>query len=609
MNIKRQNRLFVNISRQQIQQWLRYDGIVILLYLLTLSVMSYPLIFKLGEIIPLHNPDTYTAMWQNWWLQQVITKGFDLNHTPFLFYPDGLDVTLQPRRWTSYPLWAVYNSLFGEPTAYNLTILTQSMIKAYVMYRFILLFVPDRPSAWVGGAFFAFSARILASGIQQPNTGSLEFIPIFMIFFVLALRRVDSDDDLRTVIGWMSIAGIMFSANIYMNLKIGIFAMLVGGLYVAWVFIVQRLWRKRTFWIGMIWFALVSGLLSAPILIPALTYENLDSAINQFVPDNGMDILSYLKPDLKQPMFYNQLIASFNGETLNQQVTRAFGHIGFASIILASIGTFIVLRKHRQQFIWVLMAFIFFGLSLGARVQFNMQEIEGLWTPYQALIDNPIFVALREPYRFQVLFIFAQAVLIAYAIHALMQAVTNQRVMRILIVILSVFMMYETSIFPIPYRSATVSSAYDYVIEHHQGPIISMPMGRQPAKYAMYNQIFHGQPIAEGMIARMPEDAYDYIEDNLLLRDMASINDITQASDDLLANWNTAIDDLLDKNFRYVVVHRLENTGTWLIATYDYQERMFFMEIDPVYETETAVVYDLQDLRDHPPQGDPFAGN
>ena len=53
--------------------------------------------------------------------------------------------------------------------------------------------------------------------------------------------------------------------------------------------------------------------------------------------------------------------------------------------------------------------------------------------------------------------------------------------------------------------------------------------------------------------------------------------------------------------------HRFEDTGSWSLVTYPYQERMFFMEIDPDFETETAAVYDLEKLRGHPPQGDPFA--
>jgi len=596
-------------SKSEQSVWLRFrnESLVILLYLIALIVMTYPLMFKLGDIIPFHNPDTYTAIWQNWWLQQVLTQGADVNYTTHLFYPIGLDVTLIPQRWTSYPLWVLYNALWGDPTAYNLTALTQSLIKAYAMFRLILLFVPHRPSAWMGGAFFAFSPRILVAAIQQPNTGSVEFIPIFMIFFVLGLRRIhDSASNFRTIAILMGLAGVAFSANIYMNLKIGVFAMLIGGCYVLWVMMIHQLWRYRVFWGGLVIFALVSGVVSAPILIPTLTYPDLDSAINQFMPDRGINILSYVQADLKYPIFYNNLSAAADGIVLNQRLPMAFAQIGFTSIILGCIGAGIAIRKQRNHLIWFIVTLLFFWLSLGSVIVFDKTAVDWMPTLYPILANNPIFVALREPFRFQIIMIFGLSILLSLAIHWIFQRF-SKRIAYLLYIIIIPLLLFELSVFPIPYRSADISPAYDYIAQHVDGPLIVMPMGRQQSKFAMYNQIVHERPIQEGMIARMPEGAYDYIESNLLLRDMAAINDIQIASDDLIANWANEIEELLEAGFRYVVVHRLENTGTWILTVYPYQERMFFMEIEPDFETETVAVYDLEKLRGHPPQGDPFA--
>lgn len=596
-------------SKSEQSVWLRFrnESLVILLYLIALIVMTYPLIFKLGDVIPFHNPDTYTAIWQNWWLQQVLTQGADVNYTTHLFYPIGLDVTLIPQRWTSYPLWVLYNALWGDPTAYNLTALTQSLIKAYAMFRLILLFVQHRPSAWIGGAFFAFSPRILVAAIQQPNTGSVEFIPIFMIFFVLGLRRIhDSASNFRTIAILMGLAGVAFSANIYMNLKIGVFAMLIGGCYVLWVMMIHQLWRYRVFWGGLVIFALVSGVVSAPILIPTLTYPDLDSAINQFMPDRGINILSYVQADLKYPIFYNNLSAAADGIVLNQRLPMAFAQIGFTSIILGCIGAGIAIRKQRNHLIWFIVTLLFFWLSLGSVIVFDKTAVDWMPTLYPILANNPIFVALREPFRFQIIMIFGLSILLSLAIQWIFQRF-SKRIAYLLYIIIIPLLLFELSVFPIPYRSADISPAYDYIAQHAGGPLIVMPMGRQQSKFAMYNQIVHERPIQEGMIARMPEGAYDYIESNLLLRDMAAINDIQIASDDLIANWDNEIDELLEAGFRYVVVHRLENTGTWILTVYPYQERMFFMEIEPDFETETVAVYDLEKLRGHPPQGDPFA--
>ncbi len=596
-------------SKSEQSFWLRFrnESLVILLYLIAVTVMTYPLMFKLGEIIPFHNPDTYTAMWQNWWLQQVLTKGADVNYTTHLFYPIGLDVTLIPQRWTSYPIWAFYNALWGDPTAYNLTVLTQSLIKAYAMFRLILLFVPHRPSAWIGGAFFAFSPRILVGAIQQPNTGAVEFIPIFMIFFVLGLRCIhESPENRQKIIMLMGLSGLAFSANIYMNLKIGVFAVLIGGFYVLWVFVIHQLWRHRLFWGGLLVFVLVSVLLCAPILIPTLTYPDLGSAINQFMPDRGINILSYVQADLKQPIFYNNLFAAADGIVLNQRLPLAFAQIGFTSIILGCIGSVIVIGKRRTHLIWFIVTLLFFWLSLGSTIYFGGTILEGYPNLYPILVNNPIFVALREPFRFQIIMIFGLSILLSLAIHGIFLQF-SKRIATILYLFIIPLLFFELSVFPIPYRTADISPAYDYVAQHDDGSLIVMPMGRQQSKYAMYNQVFHERPIQEGMIARMPEGAYDYIESNLLLRDMAAINDIQIASDDLIANWDNEIDELLDVGFRYVVVHRLENTGTWILTVYPYQERMFFMEIEPDFETDTVAVYDLEKLRGHPPQGDPFA--
>ena len=60
--------------------------------------------FSMHDSFPMDDVDTHTAMWQNWWMREALTQGKDLNQSEMLFHPNGLDVTLQPRRWASFPL-------------------------------------------------------------------------------------------------------------------------------------------------------------------------------------------------------------------------------------------------------------------------------------------------------------------------------------------------------------------------------------------------------------------------------------------------------------------------------------------------------------------------
>jgi hypothetical protein len=359
------------------------------------------------------------------------------------------------------------------------------------MFRFILLFVPHRPSAWVGGAFFAFAPRILVGGIQQPNTGSVEFIPIFMIFFVLALRQIYKDpQNIRRIVLLMGISSVMFSANVYMNIKLGILAMMLGSVYILWRFVADRLWKYRSFWIGVIVFAILSIVINTPILLPAISYGGLKDAIDLYVPNGGIDLMSFLKADLKYPFFYNYLSASHDNVILTQRLPQAFSQIGFVSIIISFIGIVTVARKYPRERLWIVILFLSFWLSLGVTLQIDRVQYEQVPMLMSALQYSPLFQVLREPFRFQLLMNFALALFLARGIYSITQYLSHIKA-TVIVILVVVLIFFEIGVFPIPYRSAKISEAYEYVMERHNGPIITMPMGQQQSKYMMYNQLYH----------------------------------------------------------------------------------------------------------------------
>jgi hypothetical protein len=328
--------------------WLKRDGLVMLLYALVLSVMTYPLLFQLADIIPLTNPDTYPAMYQNWWMREALVNGWDMNNSPLLFYPQGLDLTLQPRRYISFPIWLMLYELFGDPTAYNLTALIEVWIKAYAMYLFLMVIVKHRGGAWIGGALFAFTARNLSLALQQPNTGATEFIPIFMLAFVSLMHRLKSDEPLstRTWLLWVLAIVLAYSGNVYQNLKIGVFAALVGGVVIAWITVFDNYWKIKRYWQTLILFGIGSLIISAPLLISAFSASYIETAVDEFTLSAGVDLLSFIKPDMFQPLFVNPFIAQFTGADLNQYHETSLSNIGFLNFLLMLIGTIYLIRHH-----------------------------------------------------------------------------------------------------------------------------------------------------------------------------------------------------------------------------------------------------------------------
>ena len=582
------------LTRTLLALWHR-DRIAVLLYLLTFVVMSYPFVLRMHSHLPMDNVDTHQALWQNWWVLEALKQGRDVNHTPYLFHPEGLDYTLQPPRWTGFVFWAPLFALFGDPFAFNMTAAIGILLRAYGMYLFGLLLFERRIPAWVCGAFYAFAGANLTHALQQPFTGASEWIPWFMLAFVYGLMRIrarpGSGPSLRT----MLVAAFLFSLNVYANLKIGIFAMLLGGGFALLYMIAHRLWALRSFWISMIIFGLASIVICAPTLLPMIRSEDLFAAASDPVVTDvwgGMDLLTYLKADHDRPVNYVQSIASLSGDQVEHTfVTWGLSHLGLVSIFFAFAGFVYALRRERPVLIWFVLALVFWTLSLGVVIYINRSALDFYWTPYRLLEDNFIFRALKWPFRMALVFLFPYSVLIGYGLHYRTRSMAFVRKQQVLLVVSVFALLYGTSIFPIPTREAPRPPYLSKLAELPEGAIIDVPLGRHVSKYYMSVQRFHGRPIAEGMIARVPPGTYDYIDHNLLLatfRDPGRVNH----QDLRLEDWQAAFRQLLDDGFRYLVMHREVPVSSFIGRAKGWALAMFKTERE-LYDDNNVIIYDL----------------
>jgi hypothetical protein len=114
-------------------------------------------------------------------------------------------------------------------------------------------------------------------------------------------------------------------------------------------------------------------------------------------------------------------------------------------------------------------------------------------------------------------------------------------------------------------------------------------MGRSESKRYMYLQTIHHRPIVEGASARMPEDAYDYIDANPLLRAWRKEN-----RERLTCNYDIgqALSDLYADGFRYIVVHD-NKVPNWLVD--------YFITVEPIHQDKSITVFALADLQANPP--------
>ena len=584
----------------QVRTRWRQDRLPLLLYLLTFIVMSYPFLLRMHDHLPLINIDTQTALWQNWWMREALGRGDDVAQTSLLFYPAGLDLTLQPRRWSTFPLWSLLYSALGDPLAFNLTAMFGILFKAYGMYLVGLFLFKNRIPAWVCGAFYSFAAANLTFALQQPNTGATEWIPWFMLAFLYVLSQVAKKRDVRSLVPITVVAAFLFSLNAYANLKIAMFAILLGGSFAALYAISHQLWRLRRFWITMLVFGLSATFLLAPILVPYLQSKHLDiSALDPVLTgrQGGVDALSYLKLYHDYPVAYSQIIDSIGTSSPRiQNVQGHVYHVGLVSIAFASMGIVYAYKVDRSAAVWLVLVLAFLLLSFGVEFYFSAHRIDTYWTPYRILQDNLFFRIIKHPARMSLVFLFPYAILIGHGLQYRLRTLVLGPLQCVLLTVSIIMLLYGTSIFPIVVRPAARPHYLSVLNDLVDGAIINVPFGRQESKYYMSLQRFHRRPIVEGMIARMPPNSYGYIDSNVFLSylkepEKVNLEDLT--ADDLYA----ALAQLRDDGFRYLVLHqRISRKVDRVVQTVDGWMLELFTKEQALYVDDEVLIYDIAAL-------------
>ncbi|MCY3917389.1 MAG: hypothetical protein OXG49_15375 [Chloroflexi bacterium] len=575
----------------------RRDRLPLLLYLVAFIVMTHPLVFHMHDSLPIHNSDTYKALWQNWWMREALVRGLDVHFSDFEFHPIGVDLSLEARRWTTFPLWTAFYTVFDDPLAFNLVSLVGILFKAYGMYLVGLLHFRARIPAWVTGGFYALAAPALMLALRQPNSGATEWIPWLVLVLAYGLERLRAGTEFRRTGNIMLLAGLIFSLNVYMHLRIAIFAMLIAGAYLLWSAVAYRLWARRRFWLAVGLFAASATISSAPLLLIALNSEQFAFAIDRPVErgaEGAIDLLNLVKADHDWPLNAKQVIASLSGDQLEVGcLCKGMSQVGIVGLAFALMGAVYIVRFRRDQAVWIVMAVFSLLLSFGVVFYVDGKALDIYWTPYRLLEGNFFIRALWHPFRMVIVFLFPFSILVGYGLQSRLRTVKLDRRGMIMMVVSVVALLYGTSIFPLSMQKFSRPAYVSALADLPAGAVIDLPMGHFPAKYYMALQRYHGRPMVEGMLPRTPPQAYDYIDANPVLLGLRNLSRNRSAPGLTEAEWRAAVADLERDGFRYLILHKLVPRAVSRVVRLPKSIEELFISSVPVYKDDYGSVYDL----------------
>lgn len=575
---------------KNMRTWWQRDRLPLFLFLVATLAMTYPIVLRLdGRWLATFDTDTYVKLWDLWWMRRVLTSGETAYFTRELFFPGGLDLSFHSISWTVTGYALLLESFLPTLAAYNVTILTAVFLTGYAAYLLLLDLQATRLGAWLAGAVYTFAPYHLTHTGGHPDLTHLAPIPIAVLFFLRAYQRPFSPKTWRYVVA----TAVAIALAAYTSLYIFDFLVLTLLPLSLLVALQDGRWRNGRFWQITSVMGVVTAVLLLPRLWPILANgQALATAIEQkYIATAGQtDLRALITPSHFNPLFgrWTQPIA--DQFEMNKKWPAYLGLVPLLLAILSVIGA-VVRRQQRQlRLTWLLMGLLFLLLALGPVLRMDGTVFAQIKLPAAYLADFPPIRAVGRPDFFILGLLLALATLAGLGASDLHRFLLPKRPTWGVPLGLALGLLLLFEFWNGPYRMQPdqIPPFYETVAaEAGEFAIIDLPMGRQPSKQYVWRQTAHNKPIVEGLSARTPPEAYNYIEANALLMRWRHGTPL-DCADLGAAGYETAVTQLLQDNFRIIILHKSSTAVP--------EVEMGYFTAVPIYEDAQIIVFDLATL-------------
>ena len=331
--------------------------IAIAIYTVISLIMFWNIAGNINNIVVNGGGDVFQSLWGLWWVPYSI---FTLHASPYItnmiLYPVGANLATQ----TMTPLAGIIFAplqIIGLAFEYNFLFFTSFIIGGLTMFMLAKYLIKDNYAAFIAGLVFAFSPVHIAQAYSHLQWTLIEFIPLFILFFIMALRE-KKINFLYSGLAGISLVLATFMGDIEQGIMLIFFALV--SLVVLLVLERKEILRKVVLYnlgIMVIFFLLFSSpfiyWLSGAYNSSTLSSANqLSGVVNNMLYSDT--VTSFFLPSYYNGVFHNASLSYFNQTySLNYEnvqygpdITEKVAYIGFTIIALV---LFALYHEHRKM--------------------------------------------------------------------------------------------------------------------------------------------------------------------------------------------------------------------------------------------------------------------
>ena len=490
--------------------------ILSLLYFLIFSAVTYPVIKFFSSHFFTGNTDGFLHIWNLWWIKKAITQlHTGIWYTNFLNFPHGVSLnghTLNP--FNGF-LALFLSNYFSQIQSHNIIIIFTFVSAGVTAFWLAFYFSRSFWASFIGGFIYTFSSYHFSHAMGHMELISIEWIPLFVLFWFLLLKKPGIFSALGSA---LSLYLVFLCSHYYF-----IYSIIIAVIILIWFIVKTRgfILLNKNFYIPLSVFIIVFIVTSGPLIYSYFILLKNDVLMGSHIPEfNSLDLFGLIIPGgqwrfAEITKFYWSRLASDN-------ISEDSVHIGISTVIVLVYLLFNRKKiKFPSLFLW-LFIFIFFAVvSLGPVLHIQRLTIPLPLMPY-VLLEKilPVLSGSGVPLRLTLIVYLSLSVLVAIGIKELAAGNTYEKILLLFVIIL-LFIEYLPK--PISITKVAIPKYINTLKDLPDGAVID---GVSDRYQIMYNQTVHEKPMAFGYTSRVPISVWqknNHLSELIRLRDYTAL--------------------------------------------------------------------------------------